>query len=90
MEIPSTPWRDTPWRMDELDADQPLAAQWRPLPGLIRHTFTHFHLDLRLVAGKAGNNATPRGIWVPLDKLGDHALPSVMAKVIRHALAKAY
>ncbi|MBR9971200.1 A/G-specific adenine glycosylase [Magnetospirillum sulfuroxidans] len=90
MEIPSTPWRESPWQADELAAEQPLAAPWRPLPGLVRHTFTHFHLELRLVAGKASSNATPLGIWVALDKLGDHALPSVMNKVIRHALAKAY
>ena len=90
MEIPSTPWRESPWELDELTAEQPLPAPWRPLPGLVRHTFTHFHLELRLVAGKAGGNATPVGVWVALDKLGDHALPSVMNKVIRHALAKAY
>lgn len=90
MEIPSTPWRESPWELDELTAEQPLVAPWRPLPGLVRHTFTHFHLELRLVAGKAGGNATPVGVWVALDKLGDHALPSVMNKVIRHALAKAY
>jgi A/G-specific adenine glycosylase len=90
MEIPSTPWRESPWETYELAAEQPLVAPWRPLPGLVRHTFTHFHLELRLVAGKASNNATPLGIWVALDKLGDHALPSVMNKVISHALAKAY
>jgi len=91
MEIPSTPWRDdTPWDMAELAAHQPVAAQWRPLPGLVRHTFTHFHLELRLVAGKASVNATPLGLWVALDKLSDHALPSVMVKVVKHALAKAY
>jgi len=90
MEIPSTPWRDSPWETDELAAQQPLAGQWRPLPGLVRHTFTHFHLELKLVAAKTAGSAVAHGLWVPLDQLGDHALPSVMGKVIRHALAKAY
>ena len=90
MEIPSTPWREAPWDDGELAESQPLASPWRPLPGLVRHAFTHFHLELRLVAGRAGANATPLGLWVPLDRLGEHALPSVMTKVVRHALAKAY
>lgn len=90
MEIPSTPWRETPWNPDELAAEQPLPGQWRALPGLVRHTFTHFHLELKLVAAKTAGAAVAHGLWVPLDKLGDHALPSVMGKVIRHALAKAY
>ncbi|OJX79916.1 A/G-specific adenine glycosylase [Magnetospirillum sp. 64-120] len=90
MEIPSTPWRESPWDLDELAAQQPLPGQWRVLPGLVRHTFTHFHLELKLVAAKTAGAAVAHGLWVPLDKLGDHALPSVMGKVIHHALAKAY
>lgn len=90
MEVPSTPWRETGWTLDEARPEQPLAAEWRLLPGVVRHTFTHFHLDLILVAGRTGANPQTRGIWCPLDKLGDHALPTLMRKVVRHALAKAY
>lgn len=90
MEIPSTAWRDSAWPLDEAQAQAPLPAQWRLLPGLVRHTFTHFHLELAVAAGKAGPNAVARGIWCPLDQLGDQALPSVMRKIVRHALAKAY
>jgi A/G-specific adenine glycosylase len=25
------------------------------------------------------------GIWCPPDRLGDHALPTVMKKIVRHA-----
>ncbi|MBC7908710.1 MAG: A/G-specific adenine glycosylase [Rhodospirillaceae bacterium] len=90
MEVPSTPWRETAWSFDEAVPEQPLAAEWRPLSGVVRHTFTHFHLELILVAGRTGPNPQTRGIWCPLDKLGDHALPTLMRKVVRHALAKAY
>jgi A/G-specific adenine glycosylase len=91
MEIPSTGWRESGhWDLDEATPEQPLAAQWRLLPGVVRHTFTHFHLELRLAAGRAGPNALARGIWCPLDQLGDQALPTLMRKVVRHALAKAY
>lgn len=90
MEIPSTPWRDRSWAVDEARAEAPLAAEWRLLPGLVRHTFTHFHLELQLAAAKTGSNPLARGVWCPLDRLGDHALPTLMRKVVRHALAKAY
>jgi A/G-specific adenine glycosylase len=28
----------------------------------------------------------PDGVWCPLDRLGDMALPTVMKKIVRHAL----
>ena len=91
MEIPSTPWReDGLWALDDAQPEAPLCAQWRLLPGVVRHTFTHFHLELRLAAARTGANPLARGIWCPLDRLGDQALPTVMRKVVRHALAKAY
>ncbi|MEW5728592.1 MAG: A/G-specific adenine glycosylase [Pseudomonadota bacterium] len=90
MEVPSCDWRPEAWTIEAAAAEAPLATDWRPLPGLVRHTFTHFHLDLVVVAGKAGPNPVARGIWCPLDRLGDQALPTVMRKVVRHALAKAY
>jgi A/G-specific adenine glycosylase len=37
-----------------------------------------------VLAGEA-RSATADGVWVPLDRLGEHALPSVMKKVIAHA-----
>ncbi len=90
MEVPSTTWRESTWELDAARAEQPLSAEWRLLPGVVRHTFTHFHLELRLVAARAGANPLARGIWCPLDQLGDQALPTIMRKVVRHALAKAY
>ncbi|MGE5547387.1 MAG: A/G-specific adenine glycosylase [Solirubrobacterales bacterium] len=90
MEVPSTAWRPEAWELDEAVGAQPLAAEWRLVPGLVRHTFTHFHLELRVAVGKAAPNALARGLWCPLDALGDQALPTVMRKVVRHALAKAY
>lgn len=89
-EIPSTEWRETKPSIEHVVAEAPLAAEWRPLPGLVRHTFTHFHLHLEVAMGKAGPNAVARGMWCPLDRLGDQALPTLMRKVVRHALAKAY
>ena len=90
VEVPSTPWRPEAWTLADAATLAPLTAEWRLLPGHIRHSFTHFHLELAVAVGRAGPNATPRGIWCTLDRLGDQALPTVMRKVVGHALAKAY
>ena len=64
----------------------------RVLPGLVRHTFTHFHLELSVWAAAAGGGVAtgraPEGRWVPLDSLAGEALPSVMRKLVRHALER--
>jgi len=90
MEVPSTTWRPEPWALEQATAEAPLVAEWRLLSGQVRHTFTHFHLELNVAVGRAGPKAAPRGIWCSLDRLEDQALPTVMRKVVRHALAKAY
>ncbi len=89
-EVPGTPWRDQPWGLEEAMAQAPLTAEWRMLPGKIRHTFSHFHLEVILAAGKAGPKGAARGIWKRLDQLEGLALPTVMRKVVRLALTKAY
>jgi len=90
MEVPSTAWRVEAWDLDAARAEAPVAADWRLLPGGVRHGFTHFNLELAVAVGRAGPRASARGIWCSLDRLGDQALPTVMRKVVGHALAKAY
>jgi A/G-specific adenine glycosylase len=88
IEIPSTEWRSDPWDEQESWKSAPVAANWRRLPGLVRHVFTHFQLDMVVLAGRAQGN--PPGLWVPIDRVGDYALPSAMTKIVKHALAKGY
>ncbi len=91
MEVPSSPWREGPMPvLGEAVAAAPGQADWRLLPGLVRHTFTHFHLELTVAAGRLAAlnaDAANGGLWVPVEALGDHALPTVMKKVARHAAA---
>jgi A/G-specific adenine glycosylase len=82
-EIPSTSWRAAPWSLAEALRVAPAAAAWSPLPGIVRHGFTHFLLELAVVAGVG----TADGIWSPVECLGDHALPTLMKKVVRHAIS---
>jgi A/G-specific adenine glycosylase len=86
MEVPSTPWREAPWDEAEAKAAAPVPAKWRLLNGVVRHTFTHFHLELAVLAGEVREGFSKGGgQWVRLDDLGDHALPTVMKKVVAHA-----
>ena len=85
IEIPSTPWRAAPWALAEAVDAAPAPAQWSPLPGIVRHGFTHFQLELGIVAGSG--QAGAEGLWSPVDKLDEHALPTLMKKVARHAIS---
>lgn len=85
MEIPSTDWRITPWDDREATEAAPLKARWRRLPGTVAHGFTHFDLELVIFAAMTKGSAARDGVWVAPARFKDHALPSVMKKVIDRA-----
>lgn len=87
IEVPSTGWGPAmPTRATALKA-VPIAADWSPLPGQVRHVFTHFELNLAVwTAGLSEGAERISGLWVTPDRFGEHALPSVMQKVVRHAM----
>jgi A/G-specific adenine glycosylase len=62
--------------------------KWRKLPGVVRHVFTHFPLELAVfIAQVARATPAPKGArWVKLKDLPGEALPSVMRKVLARAL----
>jgi A/G-specific adenine glycosylase len=65
-------------------------TKWRKLPGVVRHVFTHFPLELVVfTAPVARATLAPKGTrWVKLADLPGEALPNVMRKVLSHALDK--
>ena len=88
MEIPSSEWRGRPWPPGAAAEAAPAPADWRVLPGTVRHVFTHFRLELIVAGARFGRGAHALdGVWAPYERLGAHALPSVMKKVVRHAAA---
>jgi A/G-specific adenine glycosylase len=88
MEFPSTEWRQARWPLPEARALAPVASRWRRLPGIVRHTFTHFHLELTVLAGRIAKGDGFDGVWCPPGRLSDHPLPTLMKKVARHAGAE--
>jgi len=83
MEVPSTPWEE---RADFHDAP-PLDADWRELPGFVEHGFTHLRLELKVMAARVDARKARFGVWVLPENFGDHALPTLTRKIVRHALA---
>ena len=99
MEIPSTPWRNNSWGNEEAKTHTPVTiaqSKWRSLEGAISHTFTHFHLELLVDTAPVTDRRAKEisedkdFVWAHLDALGDFALPSVMRKVVKHALKVGY
>jgi A/G-specific adenine glycosylase len=88
-EVPSSAWTEQAMpSVKQVAGEAPVATRWRALPGLVRHTFTHFHLELTVATGRVRYQAPPPGCrFVPVDALGDQALPTVMVKIVRHALS---
>jgi A/G-specific adenine glycosylase len=85
IELPSTEWRAEPWAEEEAVAAAPAAVAWTALPGTVQHGFTHFRLELALLAGTT-NDPAP-GIWARSDQFGDYALPTLTRKLVKYALS---
>ncbi|MFN3944285.1 MAG: A/G-specific adenine glycosylase [Allosphingosinicella sp.] len=56
----------------------PAAADWRDA-GTVGHVFTHFALDMRLLAAETRERG--EGIWWPIDRIGEAGLPTLYAKL---------
>ncbi len=92
-EVPTTEWSkdfDGSQAADSAPRFPSLRKQmaWRKTAGMVRHVFTHFPLELTVyVSDVPPRTAAPKGTrWVRISELGGEALPSLMRKVIAHAL----
>jgi A/G-specific adenine glycosylase len=93
LETPSSPWTESGESGASALSHAPLKAQWREVPGIVEHTFTHFRLELSVYLAEVESNAKlaktvqpERCRWVHIRDLHEAALPSVMRKVLAHAL----
>ena len=90
-EVPTTQWAHD-FDLDDARAHAPrlgrLMPKWRRLPGVVTHVFTHFPLELTVyLAGIPADTAAPADArWVARADLAGEALPSLMRKVLAHAL----
>ncbi len=94
-EVPTTQWVQN---FDESNALEgaPLFSPtkssrrvfWRRIPGIVRHVFTHFPLELSVYAAALPKSTpAPAGMrWIALKEVAGEALPSVMRKVVAHGV----
>jgi len=76
-------WPGSDWAEDP-QPSPPMPADWQDLPGTVRHTFTHFHLDLTVLVAQVPMDAAPTsGDFRP--DFDPASLPTVMRKVWDHA-----
>jgi A/G-specific adenine glycosylase len=95
LETPSSPWAEGEGTARSGTSHAPLKAEWKKLPGLVEHTFTHFHLELSVYRADVGLDAElkraarpERCRWLSPRDFTGAALPSVMRKVLAHALGE--
>ena len=72
---PGSDWSETPAEAP------PFPADWRTLPGEVRHTFTHFHLVLKIWTAELPANTIPDGLTLlTKHEFKPSDLPTVMRK----------
>ena len=87
-EPPGTEWTDR--AAPPAAALPPFPARWRQVPGLVEHTFTHFHLELTVMRADVDQgSAAPEGAWwSPPESISGEALPTVFRKALAAGLGK--
>ncbi|MFD1156553.1 A/G-specific adenine glycosylase [Roseovarius aestuarii] len=74
-------WPGSDWSEAPAPAP-PLQANWQTLPDEARHTFTHFHLRLRIDVTIINGPVDPEiGEFIPRQRFKPSELPTVMRKV---------
>ncbi|MEO0392910.1 MAG: A/G-specific adenine glycosylase [Pseudomonadota bacterium] len=102
LELPHDGWRPArrkPDFADLLSTQRWYGGEWLLLPGEVTHSFSHFDLTARIALRpahhplqSADDIPLPKGDpagewrWVAVDEFGRAALPSVTAKMVRHAM----
>ena len=88
-EVPGSAWaNDFDEKFALKSAPRLKGAKWTRVPGVVRHIFTHFPLELAVFFTTAtrSTKAPADARWAPVADLAGEALPNVMRKVIVHAL----
>jgi A/G-specific adenine glycosylase len=86
LEPPLGPWAEDFPSPSKALAQAPFAATWKKRPGIVRHGFTHFELETEVYVACIARRPSFKGSWVPVEKLYEVALPTVMRKIVEHGL----
>ncbi|MEM7461417.1 MAG: A/G-specific adenine glycosylase [Pseudomonadota bacterium] len=83
--VPTTEWTSEVGAVTDA-SNAPFSGDWEKA-GKVRHTFTHFHLELTVWRAEIDDSACDSdGRWSNQNSLPEEALPTVMKKVIALAI----
>ncbi|HWA90388.1 MAG TPA: A/G-specific adenine glycosylase [Rhizomicrobium sp.] len=83
LQPPLGPWTDNFPPRDAALAQAPFEAPWKKRPGVVRHGFTHFELEIEVYETEVARRPKYAGQWV--SDLDNAALPTVMRKIVSSA-----
>jgi len=83
-EVPSGDWSASRDGATGIDG-APFRANWQH-SGVVRHTFTHFQIEMKVYCCLLARRANVDGWWVHRDVIMDEALPTLMKKNLGVAL----
>ena len=83
---PGSEWVDT--TLPHPDSTPPADGNWQQIKGEVRHTFTHFHLILKVMTATLPQDCAPEmGEFKPQNAFSPSDLPTVMRKAFDHTRA---
>jgi A/G-specific adenine glycosylase len=83
-EFPSTPWQEKKISPKDAKTLAPFEARWVAVLGTVTHTFSHFHLEMRVLKGSVEGKGDAELQWCKPDNFANYAFPTIMKKVMRH------
>ncbi|MDI9350195.1 MAG: A/G-specific adenine glycosylase [Candidatus Symbiobacter sp.] len=90
MELPCTHFKDDEASGFDLAAARAAAplttAKWRRLDGRVVHVFTHFRLEIIVLAAEVRLADGNLGQWIKPENFAEIALPTLFRKIASHAL----
>ena len=89
LQPPLGPWSEDFPAAAEAMAQAPFRASWKKCTGIVRHGFTHFELEVEAYVVEIKRRPVLTGAdarWVATERLREVALPTVMRKIVAHAL----
>ena len=74
-------WPGSEWAIEPTNHLEPIEADWRSVNESVRHTFTHFHLDLTIKFALNVKSVPRIGKFISREEFNPNDLPTVMRKV---------
>jgi A/G-specific adenine glycosylase len=86
LQPPLSPWNVGFPSHAEAVSGAPFNGAWERKPGLVRHGFTHFELELEIYVCRFRSRPNGEGFWLMPPEFARAPVPTVMRKAIGHAV----